>query len=40
MWFCPESGWGTVIICNSGKGDGTQMGEVFFALLREMKIIK
>jgi D-alanyl-D-alanine carboxypeptidase len=40
MWFCPESGWGTVIVCNSGKGDGSQMGAVFFALLRELKIIK
>ena len=40
MWFGPESGWGTVIVCNSGKGDGSQMGEVFYALLRELKIIK
>jgi CubicO group peptidase (beta-lactamase class C family) len=38
MWFCPESGWGTVIVCNSGKGDGSEMGAVFYALLRELKI--
>jgi CubicO group peptidase (beta-lactamase class C family) len=40
MWFCPESGWGTVIVCNSGEGDGSEMGEVFHALLRELKITK
>jgi CubicO group peptidase (beta-lactamase class C family) len=40
MWFCPESGWETVIVCNSGKGGEFKMGEVFYALLREMKLIK
>jgi CubicO group peptidase (beta-lactamase class C family) len=39
MWFGPESGWGTVIVCNSGD-EGSGMSEVFYALLREMKIIK
>jgi hypothetical protein len=40
MWFCPESGWGTVIVYNSGEGDGGELGEVFYALLRELKITK
>jgi hypothetical protein len=39
-WFCPESGWGTVIVCNNGAGDGSEMGEAFYALLQELKIIE
>jgi CubicO group peptidase (beta-lactamase class C family) len=40
MWFCPESGWGTVIFCNDGRGEGKEMGDVFRALLKETKVIK
>jgi D-alanyl-D-alanine carboxypeptidase len=39
MWFCPESGWGTVIVCNDGGGDGAEMGQVFYELLKEMEIV-
>ncbi len=39
MWFCPESGWGTVIVCNDGSGVGEEMGAVFYELLKEMKIV-
>lgn len=39
MWFCPESQWGTVIVCNDGRGDGAEMASVFLALLKEFKVI-
>lgn len=38
MWFCPESGWGAVMVCNSGDGDGTEMGQAFHALLKEIGV--
>jgi len=40
LWFCPESQWGTVIVCNDGRGDGAEMAAVFRALLREFNLIK
>ena len=40
MWFCPESGWGTVIFCNDGRGDGAEMAAVFLALLKEFRLIE
>jgi CubicO group peptidase (beta-lactamase class C family) len=39
MWFCPETEWGTVIICNHGRGDGAEMSAVFFALLKEVRLV-
>jgi CubicO group peptidase (beta-lactamase class C family) len=35
MWFCPESQWGTVIVCNHGRGEGAEMAQVFLALVQE-----
>ena len=37
MWFCPESQWGTVIVCNHGRGVGEEMSTVFYALLQEFE---
>lgn len=39
MWFCPESQWGTVILCNDGRGDGAEMAAVFLALLKEFELV-
>lgn len=39
IWFCPESEWGAVIVCNDGRGDGAEMSAVFFALLKEFRLV-
>jgi CubicO group peptidase (beta-lactamase class C family) len=39
MWFCPESQWGTVILCNDGRGAGAEISAVFFALLKEFQLV-
>lgn len=40
IWFCPESQWGTVIVCNDGRGDGSEMSAVFLSLLKEFRIVE
>jgi hypothetical protein len=40
MWFCPESEWGTIIVCNHGRGEGTEMAAVFYELLKEFDNLK
>lgn len=35
LWFCPESQWGTIIVCNHGRGEGAEMATVFLELVKE-----
>ncbi|MFT3870557.1 MAG: serine hydrolase domain-containing protein [Nibricoccus sp.] len=39
MWFVPETNWGTVIVMNHGRGDGSNCTDIFYALLKEFGLI-
>jgi CubicO group peptidase (beta-lactamase class C family) len=39
MWFGPESEWGTVIVLNHGRGEGANVTDIFYALLRELGVL-
>jgi hypothetical protein len=40
MWFVPESGWGVVIVSNHGRGDGADITDIFYNVLREFRVIE
>jgi CubicO group peptidase (beta-lactamase class C family) len=40
MWFAPETGWGTVIVTNHGRGDDAITADIFYALLREFGLVR
>lgn len=35
VWFVPETGWGTAIVTNDGKGDASLTADIFYGLLAE-----
>ncbi len=35
LWFVPETGWGTAIVTNDGRGDEAITADVFYGLLQE-----
>jgi hypothetical protein len=35
----PETGWGTAIVTNDGRGDESITASIFYALLREFDVI-
>jgi CubicO group peptidase (beta-lactamase class C family) len=40
MWFAPETGWGTVIVTNHGRGDDAMTADIFYALIREFGLVR
>jgi CubicO group peptidase (beta-lactamase class C family) len=39
IWFVPETQWGTVIVMNHGRGDDSISADIFYALLREFRLL-
>jgi CubicO group peptidase (beta-lactamase class C family) len=39
LWFGPETQWGTVVVLNLGHGGDDVTGDIFYALLREFKLL-
>jgi len=39
LWFNPDSQWGTAIVTNHGRGDDAITADIFYALLREFRLL-